>query len=116
MYLTPEEFRAKVSVLSERCARIGRPPDQIERSIAVRAFCAADGTDARGALQEQARRRGRDPERLAARSLVGTPEECTEQVARYAKAGASHVAVMVHPPYDREGLKLLTGEVFPAFR
>lgn len=116
MYLTPGEYERKVEVLVEACREIGRHPSAIERSIALRAFCARDGAFARQACEEQARRRGRDPERLAARSLVGSPEECAVQLARYEQAGATHVAVMVHPPYDRDGLALLTNEVFPAFR
>jgi alkanesulfonate monooxygenase SsuD/methylene tetrahydromethanopterin reductase-like flavin-dependent oxidoreductase (luciferase family) len=116
MYVTPEEFGAKVDVLRARCADLGRQGSEMELSIALRAFCAPDSAAARTALEEQARRRGRDPERLAARSLAGSPAECVAQLARYVEAGATHLAVMVHPPYDREGLALLTNEVFPAFR
>ena len=116
MYLTPEEFGTKVEVLRRLCEENGRDPAILERSIALRAFCAHDGDRARAAAEEQARRRGRDPLRLADRSLVGKPGECTDQLARYSDAGATHVAVMAHPPYDREGLALLAREVFPAFR
>lgn len=116
MYLTPDEFRGKVAVLERSCEETERDPGTVERSIALRAFCARDGAAARHALEEQARRRGRDPRRLAERSLVGTPEECGEQLGRYRDAGATHVAVMVHPPYDRDGLVLLTEQVFPAFK
>jgi alkanesulfonate monooxygenase SsuD/methylene tetrahydromethanopterin reductase-like flavin-dependent oxidoreductase (luciferase family) len=115
MYLTPEEYRAKVQSLLARCDDIGRDPSTLERSIALRAFCAADGRAARAGVDTWARSRGRDPERLAARSLVGTPAECVDQIGSYAEAGATHVAVMAHTPYDRQGLELLTREVFPAF-
>ena len=116
MYLTPEEYRAKVDVVLERCEAIGRNPSTLERSIALRAFCSPDERRARSALESWAASRGREPERLAARSLVGTPSACVEQIARYAEAGATHVAIMAHPPYDREGLEHLTRGVFPAFR
>jgi alkanesulfonate monooxygenase SsuD/methylene tetrahydromethanopterin reductase-like flavin-dependent oxidoreductase (luciferase family) len=116
MYLTPEEFRAKVHALRARCESIGRDASTLERSIALRAFCAKDGRDATRSLEAWAAARNRDPDRLRARSLVGTPQECAAQVARYAEAGATHVAVMAHPPYDRDGLELLTREVFGAFR
>jgi alkanesulfonate monooxygenase SsuD/methylene tetrahydromethanopterin reductase-like flavin-dependent oxidoreductase (luciferase family) len=116
MYLTPAEYASKVAVLEGACGSIGRDPATIERSIALRAFCARDGAAARTALADQAQRRGRDPDRLAARSLVGAPAECASQLARYVEAGATHIAVMVHPPYDRDGLALLTEQVFPAFK
>lgn len=116
MYLTPDEFRTKVGVLEGSCREIGRDPSTIERSIALRAYCTADGAAARHALMQHAERRGRDPRRLADRSLVGTPEECGAQLARYVEAGATHLAVMVHPPYDRDRLALLTEQVFPAFK
>jgi alkanesulfonate monooxygenase SsuD/methylene tetrahydromethanopterin reductase-like flavin-dependent oxidoreductase (luciferase family) len=116
MYLTPEEYRAKVESLLARCEDIGRNPFTLERSIALRAFCAADQLDARSSLEAWARSRGRDPDRLAARSLVGTPAACADQIGSYDEAGATHVAVMAHTPYDREGLELLAREVLPAFR
>jgi len=116
MYLTPEEYRAKVESLLARCDEIGRDHVTLERSIALRAFCASNSRAARSALQAWAEARGRDPERLAARSLVGTPGECVDQIESYSEAGATHVAVMAHTPYDREGLELLAQEVFPSFR
>jgi alkanesulfonate monooxygenase SsuD/methylene tetrahydromethanopterin reductase-like flavin-dependent oxidoreductase (luciferase family) len=116
MYLTPGEFAAKVAVLRAACEAAGRDPGSVECSIALRAFCASDGAQAGAALETLARARVRDPARLAERSLVGDPTRCAQQLARYADAGATHVAVMEHPPYDLEGLELLTSEVFPAFK
>jgi alkanesulfonate monooxygenase SsuD/methylene tetrahydromethanopterin reductase-like flavin-dependent oxidoreductase (luciferase family) len=116
MYLTPEEYRAKVEILLERCEAGRRNPATLERSIALRAFCAREPTKARSALEAWAAARGRDPERLAVRSLVGSPAECAEQLRRYEEAGATHVAVMAHPPYDSAGLELFAAEVMPAFR
>lgn len=116
MYLTPEGFRRAVETLGEACTAAGRRPEEVERSIALRAFCSRDQRRARAAVEALASLRGRDPDRLAARSLVGTPADCAEQLSRYAEAGATHVAVMVHPPYDLDGLALLAREVFPRFR
>ncbi|MEX2558021.1 MAG: hypothetical protein WEB06_20605, partial [Actinomycetota bacterium] len=73
-------------------------------------------SDAVGALEAGARARGRDAKRLEERSLVGTPEECAEQLSRYERAGATHCAVMAHPPYDRAGLELLASECFTQLR
>jgi alkanesulfonate monooxygenase SsuD/methylene tetrahydromethanopterin reductase-like flavin-dependent oxidoreductase (luciferase family) len=116
MYLTRAEFARKVSVLEQSCREAGRDPVTIERSIALRAFCSEDGQQARRACREQAERRGVDPLRLKQRSLVGTPENCREQVGGYMDAGATHMAVMAHPPHDRDGLRLLTETVFRAFK
>lgn len=116
MYLTPEEFAHKVDVLSRACEDAGRDPATLERSIALRAFCARDPRRASDDVEALARARGRGPSRLRARSLVGTPEQCAEQLARYVDSGATHCAVMAHPPYDREGLELLASDCFPALR
>jgi len=116
MYLTPAEYRAKVDVLFESCDAVGRNASTLERSIALRAFCATDERAAANALERWAASRGREPHRLAQRSIVGTPAACVEQIARYEEAGATHVAVMAHAPYDREGLELLAREVFSPFR
>lgn len=113
MYLTPEEYARKVKVLATAAEAAGRDPADIERSIALRAFCARNRSDATGALDAWARARSREPERLRARSLVGTPDECAEQLSRYVQAGATHCAVMAHPPYDRAGLELLATDGFP---
>ena len=112
MYLTPKEYARKVEVLAAAAGAAGRDPAAIERSIALRAFCARDRPDAVAALEAWAAIRSREPERLRERSLVGTPEECAEQLSRYEEAGATHCAVMAHPPYDRAGLELLATECF----
>jgi alkanesulfonate monooxygenase SsuD/methylene tetrahydromethanopterin reductase-like flavin-dependent oxidoreductase (luciferase family) len=112
MYLTPGGYARKVEVLTGAAVAAGRDPAVIERSIALRAFCARRRPDAVDALEAWARARGRDPGRLEERSLVGTPQECAEQLSRYAEAGATHCAVMAHPPYDRAGLELLATECF----
>lgn len=115
MYLTPEEFGLKVEMLLELCERNRRNPSTLERSIAVRAFCSRDGDAAREALHRWAAGRGRDSQRGAERSLVGTPDECAGQIARYRDAGATHVTIMAHPPYDRSTLELLASKVFGSF-
>ncbi|MBI4728118.1 MAG: LLM class flavin-dependent oxidoreductase [Acidobacteria bacterium] len=116
MFLTPDEFAGKVEALAGHCERIGRPMQRIERSIALRAFCSRDRTRALARLEGLAALRGRDAGRVRARSLVGTPAECADQVARYADSGATHITIMVHPPYDYEELSLLASEVLPRFR
>lgn len=113
MYLTPGEYRRKVEVLAGWCDRVGRPLEKVERSVALRAFCSRDRTRALAKLEGLAALRGRDADQIRARSLVGTPAECAEQLAAYRDAGATHLALMVHPPYDLEELALLATEVFP---
>jgi alkanesulfonate monooxygenase SsuD/methylene tetrahydromethanopterin reductase-like flavin-dependent oxidoreductase (luciferase family) len=116
MYLTPREYAPKVGVLERACRANGRDPAGVERSIALRAFCSEDRRRAIAACDAWAAARARDPERLRARSLVGTPDDCADQLARYAEAGATHCAVMAHPPYDRAGLELLATRCFPVIR
>jgi alkanesulfonate monooxygenase SsuD/methylene tetrahydromethanopterin reductase-like flavin-dependent oxidoreductase (luciferase family) len=116
MFLTPDEFRHKVDVLAGHCERIGRAMETVERSIALRAFCSGDGTRAHARLEGLAALRGRDPETLRGRSLVGTPIDCIERLHAYAEGGATHCTIMVHPPYDLDELELLATEVFPKFR
>lgn len=116
MFLTPEEFAGKVEVLGDHCERIGRPLGKIERSIALRVFCSRDGTRASARMEGLAALRNHDPAEVRSRSLVGTPAECADQIARYTDSGATHVTIMVHPPYDLEELGLLAAEVLPQFR
>jgi alkanesulfonate monooxygenase SsuD/methylene tetrahydromethanopterin reductase-like flavin-dependent oxidoreductase (luciferase family) len=116
MFVTPKGFGRAVEELAEACAAAGRDPSSIERSVALRAFCSRDPGRAHAALEGLAALRGREVERVRARSLVGSPEDCAEQLAAYVDAGANHLAVMVHPPYDLDALALLGGEVFPRFR
>lgn len=115
MYLTPKEYADKCRLLDELCEARGRKPSSLERSIALRAFCSRDSKRAHAALEGLAALRGRDADHVRERSLAGSPMECVEQLAAYADAGATHLAVMVHPPYDLDGLALLGAEVFRHF-
>lgn len=115
MYLTPKEFASRTEILDELCEQRGRKSSSLERSIALRAFCSRDSKRAHAALEGLAALRGRDSERVRERSLVGSPMECVEQLGAYADAGATHLAVMVHPPYDLDGLGMLAADVFRHF-
>lgn len=69
----PESFAHKSAVLDEWCAKVGRDPSAIERTVAV------------------------DPDDV-------------HDVQRYVEAGATHVIVMVGPPFNLDPLATLIAQ------
>ncbi len=94
IWVSPERFQAGWSEVRRTAAEAGRDADALEAAVVLPARVDADGAAARRRAGEHlARRYGRTMEaRVVERyCLVGTPGECRERLAAYAKAGAGHV-------------------------
>ncbi len=83
----PEFVRAKLAILREHCDRIGRPYDEIERTVLVRV----------------------DPDEESAAALV-------ERFGALAEAGAQHLIFSVRGVADTTRLERIAAEVFPRLR
>jgi F420-dependent oxidoreductase-like protein len=79
---TPEVLAAKVRVLHEHCAAIGRDPDEIDVSTQALLFLSTD---------EAWLSTKRDV--APGRSIVGIPSEVAATVRRYADAGAGELVI-----------------------
>ena len=83
----PEFVRGKLEVLREHCDRLGRPYDEIERTVLLRV----------------------DPDEEGADALV-------ERFGALAAAGAQHVIFSVRGVADTTRLERIAAEVFPQLR
>ena len=83
----PDTLRHKYAVLREHCERLGRPYDEIERSVL----------------------KSVDPERDSAEAIV-------DRWGALAEAGAQHVIFSVRGVSDTSRLDWIGAEVFPQLR
>ncbi len=106
-FIPPDAYRRKVEVLHEHCARVGRDPVEITKSVNLVL-----------ARREQDLRRqfGGLADWVRDSALTGSAGEMTERIGAYAEAGAELVNIAVRAPYDPEDLDRLASEVLPAFR
>ena len=106
-FVTPDVYRHKVEVLAEHCAREGRDPATIEKSVNLTLAWTEDELRARfGGLADWIR----------PSALTGSPAEIAERVAAYQDAGADWVNVALRAPFDTESLDRFATEVLAAFR
>jgi alkanesulfonate monooxygenase SsuD/methylene tetrahydromethanopterin reductase-like flavin-dependent oxidoreductase (luciferase family) len=106
-FIAPETWSHKARVLDEHCARAGRDPTTITKSVNVgMAF-----TD------EQLRAQfGRMAEYVKPGVLTGSAAEMVDRVGEYAEAGATWVNLALRAPFDRDALERFAAEVVPAVR
>jgi alkanesulfonate monooxygenase SsuD/methylene tetrahydromethanopterin reductase-like flavin-dependent oxidoreductase (luciferase family) len=84
---SPEFVRAKLEVLREHCDRLGRPYDEIERTVLTSIDLDAE-----------------------------TPEAVVERLGALGEAGAQHVIVSVRGVADTSRLERIGAEVLPQLR
>jgi alkanesulfonate monooxygenase SsuD/methylene tetrahydromethanopterin reductase-like flavin-dependent oxidoreductase (luciferase family) len=109
--------RERYQRLEDACGKIGRPYDQITRSLSVDLVWVANPADRESRVAAAiGAPSNRDPEALKARLLVGGAQEMIDQVGAYAEAGVQQVILHVPSPYDLKGLEHVATDVLPAFR
>ncbi len=105
-FIPPDAYRHKVEVLGEHCARIGRDPATIEKSVNVPLAWTEE------AFVEQFAGIA-DYVRPAA--LLGSAQQMIDHIGNYADAGAQTVIVALRAPFDPDALERFAEEVLPAF-
>lgn len=106
-FVDPATYAHKVAVLDAHCARIGRDPAEVEKSVNVAlAWSEQSLADQFGAMAPLTRHG----------ALMGTPEAMIEQIRAFQDAGAHRIVLALRAPFDVEGLERFVAEVAPAFR
>ncbi|MHB8682310.1 MAG: LLM class flavin-dependent oxidoreductase [Acidimicrobiales bacterium] len=101
-------------MLDEECARIGRDPATLRRSVeAVVAVAPPEGLEAAEALAR--RRYGSPGFGLDAGGLVGTPEQVTDRLGELVESGFSSFVFFTHDRAGSDTLGLLAEEVLTHF-
>lgn len=115
-FLAPEVFTRRASTLDDWCAKEGRDPGAITRTINL--GLAIGGDDAAVQRQEDQLPSmfGGHTEHVKPGILIGTPARVIDRIAEYERAGAEWVILALRAPFDWAGLELFIGDVMPAFR
>lgn len=105
-FLAPADYTRKVEVLGEHCAREGRDPASITKSVNVGLAWSDDDLDAEfgGGMAEYVR----------PGVLMGSAAQMRDRVGAYAAAGAEWVIIARRAPFDLAGLERFADEVLGA--
>ena len=112
---TPDEVKHKFAVLDEHCAKLGRDPKSIRRTIQAPLFLNEDPGFRERVLQGFAAARGGTPEEAAEALLIGGPDEVIEKIKRYEAAGVEEMYVALWPRFFPAVAQRFIAEVLPAF-
>jgi probable F420-dependent oxidoreductase len=88
-FVSPDGFRAGMDKLTAYAGALGRPIDPGEAGVVLLTHATRDRATATALAQQVAQVFRADPEAMAARSAIGTPEECVERIRAYVAAGCS---------------------------
>lgn len=128
----PVELRRRLVALSDACAAVGRPRQEIRCSYETQILIAPDRRALRQQLQAildladdapaddvAAFVRGASdelPASLAANHLIGAPDEVHTQMQTYIDLGISHFMLWFMDAPDAVGMRTFAEEVMPRFR
>ncbi len=116
-FLMPREnYQILLGALERHCAKAGRDPASIRKSLAASLVIDTNPARLDEKLAAVARQRSTTPEQLRARTLVGTPDDVANQVLGLAEQGVDHIILGVRAPYPEDDLALFAREVIPKVR
>ena len=108
-----ENFRHKSSVLAGHCETVGRPFEEIGRSVHRMAVIGRDRHDLRSKLEVAAMRRAGTPEEFADEHLAGTVDQIVDVMGAYAEAGCSDMILYFYDMGEFDSLELFATDVMP---
>jgi alkanesulfonate monooxygenase SsuD/methylene tetrahydromethanopterin reductase-like flavin-dependent oxidoreductase (luciferase family) len=127
-------LRTHLQALAEACQRVGRPFEELEKSLEMQILVAPDLATVRQQLRvmiahdppagglepafEAFLNGSTDviPDSLARTSIVGTPEMIIQQLQAYIQEGITHFMLWFMDVPRQEGLRLFAGQVAPRLR
>jgi alkanesulfonate monooxygenase SsuD/methylene tetrahydromethanopterin reductase-like flavin-dependent oxidoreductase (luciferase family) len=104
---TVEELRERDATLRERCAEVGRNPDEIERTATIWVAIRDDPADARAVLAAAAIANGDPLAEDGEDMYVGSPEKIADELRPIVELGFRHLILDLMTPYDLETLDRL---------
>jgi F420-dependent oxidoreductase-like protein len=106
--VTPERFMELDARLDELLQEVGRPPEQVRRTLMTRAVSGRTTADVERKLA------GRSADELRGRgAIVGTAPEAAEQLGRLEEAGVQRVMLQWLETDDIDGLEAMAQTVLP---
>jgi alkanesulfonate monooxygenase SsuD/methylene tetrahydromethanopterin reductase-like flavin-dependent oxidoreductase (luciferase family) len=112
-FLIPvDAYKRKLEVLARHCGDVGRDPRDIRKSLVLGAVIGATEAEVREAVA----RGGGNLAALRQGGVVGTPEQCAEQVMDYVRLGVGDFILRARPPANVRQLELFAHKVAPIVR
>ena len=115
-FLMPmDEFQHKLNVLAGHCADVGRDPGDVRKQLGMFTMVAESDSEAKEFREQVEKMRGSGPSMTP---LVGTPEQCVEQLLPFVKAGVGDFLLLVRAPTaaNVRTLELFAQKVAPVLR
>ena len=100
-------YQRKLDALAGHCRDVGRDPADIRKSLVVHALVGETEAEVRE------RTRGSAGEEIRQRGIVGTPEQCIEQLMPYLKLGVHDFIMSARMPADMRSLELVATKIAP---
>lgn len=100
---TLEEVRARVDILAEHCADVGRDIATIEKTVSFPTVIRDDPAAAEAAFAAQLAANG--TERGASPVLLGSPAMAADTIRPFQEMGFGTVIIRMPAPYDRETIE-----------
>jgi len=115
-FLAPAVFAERAATLDGWCAKEGRDPRAITRTINVGLAIGRDEAAVRRQEDKLPGMFGGLTEFVKPGILIGTPARVVDRIGEYAAAGAEWMILAVRAPFDWDGLETFVRDVMPAFR
>lgn len=116
-FITPEEFKTGLQQLIALGAQRGRQIDTGEAGVVLLTHATHDQSRAEAIAQLVYANFQLPPESMAARSAIGTPEECVEKIRAFVDAGCTKFVLFpIVPPEELVAqIELFGKEILPRF-
>ncbi|MCP4959733.1 MAG: LLM class flavin-dependent oxidoreductase [Actinomycetia bacterium] len=115
-YVSPERYNELNTLLTSHAEEVGRDPAEIERTVNLSFDLVLDEAEIEDRRRELVIKWGSQAERLAAGSLLATPNRAVEQILAYRDAGAEMVNVAFRAPWNPDALDAYLEVVVPQVR
>jgi alkanesulfonate monooxygenase SsuD/methylene tetrahydromethanopterin reductase-like flavin-dependent oxidoreductase (luciferase family) len=110
------EYANKCRVLDDWCAKLGRDPSRIRRSITFRTVLSTTPERTRAKRDEYRARLGGTHPDLHEHLDVESPAQLVDVLGNYRNLGASDFLLGLRPPIDQETLEIFATDVIPQLR
>lgn len=115
-FMPLDAYRHKLDVLTGHCRAANRDPRDIRKSFVVQVAAGKDAAAVDRRLDALGRSRGVSIEAIRERAVVGTPEQCVEQLMPYVEIGVDDFIVGARAPVDFETLELVATKIAPVVK
>ncbi len=110
-YISPDEFAQRMQVIDATCAKVGRDPKEITRSINCHFLLGAD----EAGIRQGKARAAKMPDDQQSGAMIGGGNEAIDLIGRYLEAGAQGLNVAFRAPIDWAAFEMYLDKVLPVF-